>query len=514
MKTNNYFLHIILTMVLFYSGTKTFAYDLAVENADGVTIYYTYSNNNTELMVTFASQNYNSYYGEVNIPAKVTYNNKNLKVKYIGAFAFKDCKYLTSVTIPNSVESIGASSFRNCKSLTSITIPNSVTRIDEYAFADCSGLTSIITGDAVNTIGKDAFSNCSSLNSFIIPNSITTIERNTFANCTSLCSVTIPNSVEWIGNSSFWNCRNLTSVSIPNSVTGIGETAFYGCSGLTIVKMGSSVNTILNSAFGGCTKIEKLIITDIATWCGATFKDVASRPHCQHIYSDENTEITDLIIPSSVTRIEMYAFDNCKGLKSVKFPNSLKYIGKQSFFSCSSLTNISIPNSVEVLDASSFGNCTNLKSLTIGKSVKIIETMAFAPSENLNEVYCLAKDVPNTNTSAFHNPQIATLYVPEVSLTQYETTMPWSQFGTILPIDDVSGIEYCSNNELRVFSCNGLINISGLDESKQIAIYQTDGKQVATAKAYNGSASVATNISKGTPVIVKIGEKAVKVVMQ
>lgn len=61
---------------------------------------------------------------------------------------------------------------------------------------------------------------------------------------------------------------------------------------------------------------------------------------------------------------------------------------------------------------------------------------------------------------------------------------------------------------------DGFVSVSGLNDSDRVAIYQIDGKQVATAKAYNGSASVATNISKGTPVIVKIGEKTVKVVMQ
>ena len=53
MKTNNYFLHIILTMLLCFVGTKTYAHDIEVKNSDGVTIYYVYTNNNTELAVSF-----------------------------------------------------------------------------------------------------------------------------------------------------------------------------------------------------------------------------------------------------------------------------------------------------------------------------------------------------------------------------------------------------------------------------------------------------------------------------
>ena len=57
--------------------------------------------------------------------------------------AFVYCTSLTSVTIPNSVESIGGSVFSNCTSLTSVTIGNSVTSIGEGAFYGCSGLTSV-----------------------------------------------------------------------------------------------------------------------------------------------------------------------------------------------------------------------------------------------------------------------------------------------------------------------------------------------------------------------------------
>ena len=107
----------------------------------------------------------------------------------------------------------------------------------------------------------------------------------------------------------------------------------------------------------------------------------------------------------------------------------------------------------------------------------------------------------------------ATLYVPQGTLSDYNNTDYWYYFINIVE-GEPTGIEKASLSRVKVIANDGFISISDIDESKQIAIYQTDGKQVATAKAYNGNASVATNISKGTPVIVKIGEKSVKVVMQ
>ena len=114
------------------------AHDIEVKNAGGVTIYYNYVNNGTELAVTFRGTSYdsysNEYSGNVVIPEEVTYMNRTRRVTSIGDRAFYRSSGLASVTIPNSVTSIGYQAFRGCSRLTSVTIPNSVTSIGSSAF--------------------------------------------------------------------------------------------------------------------------------------------------------------------------------------------------------------------------------------------------------------------------------------------------------------------------------------------------------------------------------------------
>ena len=58
------------------------------------------------------------------------------------------------------------------------------------------------------------------------------------------------------------------------------------------------------------------------------------------------SDLTSLILPSSVTRIGDYAFYNCSGLTSLTLPSSVTRIGDYAFYNCSGLTSLTLPSSV------------------------------------------------------------------------------------------------------------------------------------------------------------------------
>ena len=137
-------------MLALFVSISIYAYDFESRG-----IYYEIYGNNVSV-----EKGDIEYKGDITIPEKVKFNDKTYNVTSIGARAFRSCKGLTSITIPNSVKEINDESFSNCRGLTSVTIPSSVTSIGGTAFLHCSGLTSVTIPSSVMVIGKNAFFQC------------------------------------------------------------------------------------------------------------------------------------------------------------------------------------------------------------------------------------------------------------------------------------------------------------------------------------------------------------------
>lgn len=172
----------------------------------------------------------------------------------IGSSAFKDCRGLTSITIPDGVTSIGGSAFNGCSGLTSITIPDSVTFIGFHAFWSCYNLKSVFINDIAT------WCNISFLDNPLF------YAENMYLKGTLVTDLVIPDGVTSIGEGAFNGCGGLTSVTISDSVTSIGEYAFQMCYGLTSVTIGKGVTSIYFGAFKDCNSLKSVTFKNTSVW--------------------------------------------------------------------------------------------------------------------------------------------------------------------------------------------------------------------------------------------------------
>ena len=126
-------------------------------------------------------------------------------------------------------------------------------------------------------------------------------------------------------------------------VTAINGAAFWECSSLTSVTIPASVTTIGDQAFAGCTALDSVDISDLKAWCNIEFYAPAATP-CSYAHRLflNGAEMTDLVIPDSVSTISSFAFWGCSSINSVSIADSVKSIGWGAFSKCPSLTAINV----------------------------------------------------------------------------------------------------------------------------------------------------------------------------
>ena len=270
--------------------------------------------------------------------------------------------------IPETVTAIGSSAFWGRWDMTTMPIPASVTTIGSSAFA-WSGLEEVEIPAAVNTIGAWAFRN-TAIKSVAIPDGVKKLDWEVFRECKQLESVNLGNGVEEIADSCFKECKELHNVSW-SKVKTIGPFAFEQCPLQTVDLTG--VEKIGDGAFMG-TAIEELTVPASLKETGyetfswnwtmkkATFEEGCTKVFDTMFHGNEN--LTEVILPGTITEIQDRAFARCHKLASINLPDGLTTIGEQAFLE-SSLTSAILPNSMKSVGNEAFKSCSQLETVDI-----------------------------------------------------------------------------------------------------------------------------------------------------
>ena len=334
-------------------STSILAYDLYYQN-----LCYNLNSENQTAEVTYLNNegaygyNYGWNISSADIPASVTKDGVSYAVTSIGDNAFRNCRELASVTIPNSVTTIGKHAFTDCLQLTAFHVASgnfTFSSVDGVLFSKykkklilfpCGKETDLyIVPESVTAIGTYAFENCYGLKDIRFFPYITDIEDYAFEGCTSLpvedglryadtylvgtvntyTSYTIKDGTKWIGYEAFKNLSKLASVIIPNSVTTICNKAFYGCKNLTRLVIPDGVTSIGPSAF---YNVPEIVYCGTAT--GGPWKAKSWLGQTKEVYTEFDRTAGQ--IPTLT-----YYYDNHRatrsGVTEVYDPEVLRFVG-------------------------------------------------------------------------------------------------------------------------------------------------------------------------------------------
>ena len=465
-----------------------------------------------EISVSDANENYLSENG-------ILFNKSKTEI-----IKYPPAKISDSYTIPTSVKTITNNGFEHTVNLKNISIPSNVTKIEDHAFCK-SGITSLNLPNSIESIESFCFSYCNGLINVKLPNSISKIDNGTFRDCENLSEIEISSSVESIDVSAFLNCYKLNKIKvdsnntnylsengilfnkdktkiimyprgktekryvIPDTVVEIGYKAFDAVSAIKDILIGNTVTKIEWNAFSGCKNLNKIIIPKTVNTIGefvinnrkdiyvyyeeetdaikgmkesATYSEVVFLPLSERgtdisknsdrsVYAnltDNDTKLTiegigevknysDSDVPwndsknkiitvdigEDIINVGNNMFKNHSNIQSINLPNSIETIGSSSFDGCSSLKEIRIPNGVKSILSTAFQGCSSLTSVEIPDSVEKIENSVFKDCSNLKSIK-LTGNVKSIEPSTFKNCSSLT----DVEIPQGITTIKFEAF--------------------------------------------------------------------------------------
>lgn len=214
-------------------------------------------------------------------------------VTNVGAYAFKDCRYLTCMFLNDDITTISDHAFYKDEYLSAINMPRRLELIDKYAFYGCDTLTFVRARNCsrLKRIEDHAFYSCTMLAELRLPEGLTYIGPWAFAWDRILgqedTTLGLPSSLQTISTGAFAFVNHHKNLNIPANVTSIGDyafmcdyymnnltfspgdkkltigkAAFFGDNHMKTVDLSNRVAQIDRCAFAGCEMLEEAYFGD------------------------------------------------------------------------------------------------------------------------------------------------------------------------------------------------------------------------------------------------------------
>ena len=323
---------------------------------------------------------------------------------------------------------------------------------------------------------------------------------SSFRDCSGLTSMpSIPSNVREIGDYTFYNCRNMNNggtIEIPEGVQKIGGNAFnevfsYNSKNL---KLPSTLNYVGGDAFEYKYNLQNVYITDLSSFCKIVFNNSESSVFNEwstDLYVN-NSQVTDLTIPSDITELKGYTFYKAQtitgvtipstvtsidgsstfefsGLRNVTVPSSVTSwngnntfadcenlteatlnnngsIGYYAFYGCRSLTSVTFGNNMTSIANGAFERCTSLTGVRFGNNITSIDSWAFNDCTSLTSMTFNSPTPPTITSDSFEGiPSTCKFYVPCSAVHRYRTASVWSSYAS-----RIVGYESCTEYDWEV----------------------------------------------------------------
>lgn len=298
-----------------------------------------------------------------------------------GIEAFRSCKYLTTVNMPeDGGVHFSAYCFANDAALVNIDLSKTDDTIEEAAFYGCVGLKKAVLSNVKN-IGDYAFADCAKLSLVEVP-VVETIGQGAFAkydqntgSAPCFARITLPETLKKVGDGAFAGQTSLTEVTLPASLSwdNMGTKVFYMCNGLTKVTLPDNLEKINDNTFAGCEMLSEINLENVKIFGENAFNRCLSLTSINLASAEEignaafaYVPATGEIVAGNLVKIGAYAFERDEELSGPTFTKfsakKLEEIGEGAFIKVKTLTEFVFSASLKKVDVMAFLGCDGITS--------------------------------------------------------------------------------------------------------------------------------------------------------